>query len=644
MSDQSEHGVTVEHAQSIQGEKVVEGHPEGISDDNDSIARKSDEDNSAQHADRVNGSHWENERQTTPQAPFPETPLMSTPQTKSTVPLTSTPFANQLALLNTVAQSGASKKRPLNEATKKDTSRGNYKYHPPKRKPKRANEPLHLLLQEVAKLFILDEVCTWSEEIIQQQFSSSHLAEFMSRLRDYTSSEFNCTDSSGATFKTPLDRAKNRLDAHSNDVMKAGFERVLSQPERALERLQDLSSATKIVNDCMLELGYAYEHSKERWYKKLKKDGAKKRSNEAAGGKEATQSGEEPMEGQAPRGHDEAIDVQETNDEENRSEVGDSVADDTEDTQADAPEGGSSKRKTQNQESPYYPKGIANVLRLWDQARFEERKQGRAESGQGGDHGRAKEDAGRGPVGERDQRGGRQPDQRNDHQRRDRRDRFLDRERRDRPDHGTFRGYQDRYGEGASYVRNNAGYQHPPYGNDRRGPPPPHYASPQQYGHSQTPGVMQAGPPPLTQQQMQAGNPGSSTAGYAYAYTAASHQQAHSTYPTAPQASASTPHQTVYSALPSTYTAHQQSPTAWNTQGGQLQLSMFKSRDPGRHSSIPLPTYVYLRDFLAGPVYNQPRLSMPAPHQILGTIRGYIIRDAEGNIGISEYLFETMQQ
>ncbi|KAG0052841.1 hypothetical protein BGZ83_002049 [Gryganskiella cystojenkinii] len=64
-----------------------------------------------------------------------------------------------------------------------------------------------------------------------------------------------------------------------------------------------------------------------------------------------------------------------------------------------------------------------------------------------------------------------------------------------------------------------------------------------------------------------------------------------------------------------------------------LQLQPFSSGQAGRHRAVPLPT-----DFMAGPS-EAPRLSMPEPHEVLGTIRGVIIRDAQGNIGLSQYHF-----
>jgi hypothetical protein len=33
---------------------------------------------------------------------------------------------------------------------------------------------------------------------------------------------------------------------------------------------------------------------------------------------------------------------------------------------------------------------------------------------------------------------------------------------------------------------------------------------------------------------------------------------------------------------------------------------------------------------------------MPEPHEVLGVIKGVIIRDAQGNIGLSQYTFTTM--
>ncbi|KAF9151927.1 hypothetical protein BG015_006045 [Linnemannia schmuckeri] len=67
--------------------------------------------------------------------------------------------------------------------------------------------------------------------------------------------------------------------------------------------------------------------------------------------------------------------------------------------------------------------------------------------------------------------------------------------------------------------------------------------------------------------------------------------------------------------------------------GAGLHLQPFTSGQHGRHKAVPLPT-----DFMSGPS-DAPRLSMPEPHEVLGTIRGVIIRDAHGNIGLSQYHF-----
>ncbi|KAF9410816.1 hypothetical protein BGZ76_005436, partial [Entomortierella beljakovae] len=61
-------------------------------------------------------------------------------------------------------------------------------------------------------------------------------------------------------------------------------------------------------------------------------------------------------------------------------------------------------------------------------------------------------------------------------------------------------------------------------------------------------------------------------------------------------------------------------PQQFNT---SIQLLPFNANQPGRHKAVPLPT-----DFMSGPS-DAPRLSMPEPHEILGTIRGVIIRDAQ---------------
>lgn len=33
---------------------------------------------------------------------------------------------------------------------------------------------------------------------------------------------------------------------------------------------------------------------------------------------------------------------------------------------------------------------------------------------------------------------------------------------------------------------------------------------------------------------------------------------------------------------------------------------------------------------------------MPEPHEVLGIVKGYIIRDAQGSIGMSNYEFTTL--
>ncbi|KAG0353830.1 hypothetical protein BG005_006914 [Podila minutissima] len=104
-----------------------------------------------------------------------------------------------------------------------------------------------------------------------------------------------------------------------------------------------------------------------------------------------------------------------------------------------------------------------------------------------------------------------------------------------------------------------------------------------------------------------------------------------------------------YSAYP--YGAYPQDPAAaayygaqgWDMTGATanaaaaaatgLLMQSFNSVQHGRHKAVPLPT-----DFMSGPS-EAPRLSMPEPHQVLGTIHGVIIRDAHGNIGLSQYQF-----
>ena len=140
---------------------------------------------------------------------------------------------------------------------------------------------------------------------------------------------------------------------------------------------------------------------------------------------------------------------------------------------------------------------------------------------------------------------------------------------------------------------------------------------------------------PPTHQHM---DPQSAQAGYgAYGH----HQQ----YPMPGQADYSG-YYAGYGQDPATLAAQQQ--YAYSAAGGWdmsanvvatgLQLQPFSSNQHGRHKAVPLPT-----DFMSGPS-EAPRLSMPEPHEILGTIRGVIIRDAHGNIGLSQYHFTQAAQ
>ncbi|KAG0167978.1 hypothetical protein DFQ28_004004 [Apophysomyces sp. BC1034] len=87
----------------------------------------------------------------------------------------------------------------------------------------------------------------------------------------------------------------------------------------------------------------------------------------------------------------------------------------------------------------------------------------------------------------------------------------------------------------------------------------------------------------------------------------------------------------IYRPYPSMPT-YSQPPQPW-AYGMPVQNQSFSSRDPGRHLSLPLPT-----DFMTGPS-DAPRVSMPEPHQSLGVLKGVIIRDAQGNIGLASYTF-----
>ncbi|KAF9189904.1 hypothetical protein BGZ51_009183 [Haplosporangium sp. Z 767] len=143
-------------------------------------------------------------------------------------------------------------------------------------------------------------------------------------------------------------------------------------------------------------------------------------------------------------------------------------------------------------------------------------------------------------------------------------------------------------------------------------------------------------------------------------HPAADHQSAQAGYGAYGQQPYAVPGQHDYSAYqysgygqdPATIAAHQQyaypagATGTWDMTAGAtatataaaaaaagLHIQPFTSVQPGRHKAVPLPT-----DFMSGPS-DAPRLSMPEPHQVLGTIRGIIIRDAHGNIGLSQYHF-----
>ncbi|KTW31624.1 hypothetical protein T552_00263 [Pneumocystis carinii B80] len=68
------------------------------------------------------------------------------------------------------------------------------------------------------------------------------------------------------------------------------------------------------------------------------------------------------------------------------------------------------------------------------------------------------------------------------------------------------------------------------------------------------------------------------------------------------------------------------------SQNSQENIS-FTSDQQGRHQHLPLPS-----DFMLGPT-DGARIVMPEPHYVLGVIKGMVIRDGQGNFGISKYSF-----
>ncbi|CAG8571370.1 4884_t:CDS:2 [Diversispora eburnea] len=243
-------------------------------------------------------------------------------------------------------------------------------------------------------------------------------------------------------------------------------------------------------------------------------------------------------------------------------------------------------------------------------------------------------------------------DRRDDHSRRDfdRRPDFRgpsvpstvfnrDRIHMGRRDDSFHRNFDDRRRN--SHERRLDDNRHP---RDHRGPPPlplnvgpPSKSSPSIYEAPPMPPM----PPNVPNPQVQS----SPQAGYDY-----------SQYSSDPQQYSATGFQTEYNlqVYPGYFAQYPQESTAngqqyqypissasWETQttpiqSMPIQLASFNWNQPGRHTAIPLPT-----DFMSGPS-SAPRLSMPEPHDVLGVIKGVIIRDAQGNIGLSQYQFSTM--
>ncbi|CAG8515682.1 2798_t:CDS:2 [Dentiscutata erythropus] len=188
------------------------------------------------------------------------------------------------------------------------------------------------------------------------------------------------------------------------------------------------------------------------------------------------------------------------------------------------------------------------------------------------------------------------------------------------------RNYDDRRRD--SYERRPEDNRHP---RDHRGPPIPlTIATPKP-----SPSIYEA--PPMPPMPPTVPNPSIQSPQPGYDYTTYSTDQQYSSvypgyFPQYPQESSTNGQTYQYSTVATS--------AGWEAQTNPIQsvpmqLASFNWNQPGRHTAIPLPT-----DFMSGPS-NAPRLSMPEPHDVLGVIKGVIIRDAQGNIGLSQYQFSS---
>ncbi|CAG8691715.1 8383_t:CDS:2 [Cetraspora pellucida] len=195
-----------------------------------------------------------------------------------------------------------------------------------------------------------------------------------------------------------------------------------------------------------------------------------------------------------------------------------------------------------------------------------------------------------------------------------------------RRDDSYHRNYDDRRRD--SYDRRPDDNRHP---RDHRGPPLPLTIGPPK----PSPSIYEA--PPMPPMPPNVPNPSIQSPQQGYDYASYSTDQQYSSvypgyFPQYPQDSSANGQSYQYSTVSTS--------AGWDTQTNPLQsvpiqLASFNWNQPGRHTAIPLPT-----DFMSGPS-NAPRLSMPEPHDVLGVIKGVIIRDAQGNIGLSQYQFSS---
>ncbi|RHZ87397.1 hypothetical protein Glove_36g19 [Diversispora epigaea] len=459
--------------------------------------------------------------------------------------------------------------------------------------PKKSTQPLHLLLQECCKEYITGNLTTKSEEDTKELFND--------RRKLHADLQLFCTDN---VLTSARDRILNELDERGKEALKD----ISPDSEIIKLRFQEAAALNKSFSDAIQELKSNNSNTDQAFQEGSWNDENENNTNITESLGKIFRSWEQFNKNDAQEG----TNTGHTEQNRNRGRGNN--------------RGGYWTGRGGPRHSPYQNQGQQR-RREWA----------------------ARED--------RDYRDRRPDDnyrdRRDDHSRRDfdRRPDFRgpsvptvfnrDRIHMGRRDDSFHRNFDDRRRN--SHERRLDDNRHP---RDHRGPPPlplnvgpPSKSSPSIYEAPPMPPM----PPNVPNPQVQS----SPQAGYDY-----------SQYSSDPQQYSATGFQTEYNlqVYPGYFAQYPQESTAngqqqyqypisasssWETQttpiqSMPIQLASFNWNQPGRHTAIPLPT-----DFMSGPS-SAPRLSMPEPHDVLGVIKGVIIRDAQGNIGLSQYQFSTM--